>query len=223
MNPSRAVLSVLCPECGAQPGDECWDDHEHPHRFTAAFGDDELTWWPEFDYDRLVELAAMPYRDYLLTDEWAERREAIRDRAGRRCEHCGGTHRLQVHHTTYERRGYEWPADLKLLCGHCHTACHADQRMRGASVSYGAYVQACIDERRRAVLGNASWEYGAVKYANDNFSDYPEHRVVEVLRDMRWPDRPVTVSEVQRQLKERVTVEERRAWLRDLDVEAPTT
>jgi hypothetical protein len=63
-------------------------------------------------------------------------------------------------------------------------------------VSYGAYVQACIDERRSSVLGSRSWEFGAVKYANDNFADFPEEKVVEVLCALRWPDRPVTVSEV---------------------------
>lgn len=218
-------LTALCPHCGAQEGDECWAPAEHTDRMIAAsIGGCDLAWWPEFDDDRLEQLAAMPYRAYLTSPEWAERREAIRDRAHYRCESCGGTHRLQVHHTTYERRGYEWPSDLKLLCDPCHTACHVDTRLNGASVSYGAYVQACIDERRQQVMGNATWDYAAVKYANDNFPDYPEPSVVVLLAELKWPDRPVSVGEVSKALKERVTPAERRAWAEHLDrtVEAHT-
>lgn len=209
-------LGTLCPECGSPPGIECWGDEEHAERHVAAAGGTSLGWWPEYTEKRIADLAVMPYREYLDSPEWAERREAIRDRAGYRCEDCGRMWRLQVHHVTYERRGWEWPSDLKLLCGRCHTSCHPDKR--GASVSYGAYVQACIDERRRKTIGNATWDYAAVKYANDNFSDFPEEKVITVLREMRWPDRPVTVGEVLKQLRLVVTTEEQNAWL-----EAPTS
>lgn len=84
-------------------------------------------------------------------------------------------------------------------------------------MSYRAFVQACIDERRHKTIGTADWNYAAVKYANDNFPDYPETTVVAVLRDMRWPDRPVSVSEVYRELKRRVSPAARRDWLESLD------
>lgn len=83
-------------------------------------------------------------------------------------------------------------------------------------MSYGAYVQACIDERRHKTIGRADWDYAAVKYANDNFPDYPEHIVISVLRAMRWPDRPVGVREVLPRLNQRVTPAQRRRWLEEL-------
>jgi hypothetical protein len=205
-------LSVWCPHCGACPDEECYDDHEHTARVAAALDVDPLPYWPWPDEDREAWLSAMPYKDFLRTPEWRERREIMLNRAGYSCQDCGDDHRLQVHHLTYERRGAEWPGDLMVLCDACHIACHPTKRRQGASVSYGAYVQACIDERRRRAIGRQPWDYAAVKYASDNFPDYPEARVVEVLVDLRWPDRPVTVGEVHKQLKQRVTAQEKRAW-----------
>ena len=40
---------------------------------------------------------------------------------------CGETHNLQVHHLTYENRGYEYrthETDLVTLCKDCHSALH---------------------------------------------------------------------------------------------------
>lgn len=82
-------------------------------------------------------------------------------------------------------------------------------------MSYGAYVQACIDERRWRTIGTADWDYAAMKYASDNFSDYPESRVIQALRDLRWPDRPVRVGEVHTRLDAVVSAEEKREWLED--------
>lgn len=84
-------------------------------------------------------------------------------------------------------------------------------------MSYGAFVQACIDERRRAALRGQTWEYGAAKFASDHLPDYPELRVFEALRALRWPDRPVTVSEALRWLRQNVTPEELRAWSAEMD------
>lgn len=73
---------------------------------------------------RLQELRAMPYKDYLLTEEWA----AIRDRklkhAQFRCELCNKQGKLSVHHKTYDHRGQEPELDLIVLCGTCHAKFH---------------------------------------------------------------------------------------------------
>ena len=66
-------------------------------------------------------LAALPYPEYLQTDWWKGRRDKALHRARERCELCHGTaHPLEVHHTTYERRGRENPDDLVVLCRRCH-------------------------------------------------------------------------------------------------------
>ncbi len=79
---------------------------------------------------RLRELRAMPYREYLLTPEWEDRRARHLRSAGYRCQVCnaGGT-RLDVHHRTYERLGEELFKDLVVLCNKCHELFHREGRL----------------------------------------------------------------------------------------------
>ena len=74
---------------------------------------------------RLRELRTMPYKDYLLTPEWQERRRARLKAARYRCQVCNTKNeRLNVHHRTYERRGAEYARDLIVLCEGCHYLFH---------------------------------------------------------------------------------------------------
>lgn len=85
-------------------------DGEYPHvRFDTR----------EQDY-----LKSLPYDEYLRTEHWQEvRREAL-ERAGGACQLCNSPHDLHVHHRTYERRGYEEPEDVIVLCKSCHALFH---------------------------------------------------------------------------------------------------
>jgi 5-methylcytosine-specific restriction endonuclease McrA len=73
---------------------------------------------------RAEELRWMPYRDYLGTDEWSERRKRVIRRAGFRCQVCASGSRLHVHHRTYARRGVERIEDMIALCADCHELFH---------------------------------------------------------------------------------------------------
>jgi 5-methylcytosine-specific restriction endonuclease McrA len=75
--------------------------------------------------ERLAELGAMPYRDYLRTPEWRQTRAAALERADRRCS-LDRTHsdQLEVHHNAYDRLGAELPSDLVVLCQACHRLHH---------------------------------------------------------------------------------------------------
>jgi len=79
---------------------------------------------------RLGELRAMPYDEYLRTPEWKQTRAAALVRADQQCamdpSHAGP---LDVHHRSYERRGAELPSDLIVLCHACHQL-HHNQRGR---------------------------------------------------------------------------------------------
>ena len=79
---------------------------------------------------RLHVLRTMPYRDYLLTPEWQERRRCHLKSAGYRCQVCNaGGVCLNVHHRTYERRGEELFKDLITLCETCHDLFHREGRL----------------------------------------------------------------------------------------------
>lgn len=73
---------------------------------------------------RLQVLHTMPYRDYLLTEEWLETRNRKLKQAHFSCQLCGSGGLLNVHHRTYDRRGYEDMADLIVLCHPCHAKFH---------------------------------------------------------------------------------------------------
>lgn len=73
---------------------------------------------------RIRELRLMKYEDYLATPEWKKKRETKLEEAKHCCQLCSSTDRLQVHHKTYERRGYEDLSDLIVLCGRCHAKFH---------------------------------------------------------------------------------------------------
>lgn len=60
---------------------------------------------------------------YLRSQHWAEfRRSIIAER--KRCEICGSTKHLQVHHLTYARLWHERRKDVLLVCRRCHRNLH---------------------------------------------------------------------------------------------------
>lgn len=80
--------------------------------------------------NRLNQLRRMPYREYLLTPEWKERRQRHLKSAGYRCQVCNSDDKmLDVHHRTYERRGEELFKDLIVLCRTCHGIFHREGKL----------------------------------------------------------------------------------------------
>lgn len=75
------------------------------------------------------ELRWMPYRDYLGTDEWSERRRTVIRKADFKCQVCAAGGRLHVHHRTYARRGVERIEDMIALCPICHDLFHSHGRL----------------------------------------------------------------------------------------------
>jgi hypothetical protein len=77
--------------------------------------------------ERLAQLRAMPYEEYLRTPEWRRTRAAALWCAGYSCSldvtHTDG---LEVHHRTYEHLGAELIADLIVLCHSCHRLHHRE-------------------------------------------------------------------------------------------------
>lgn len=78
---------------------------------------------------RFDDLRAMPYVDYLKSEEWRYRREIHLEAAGNRCQLCNSDQQpLHVHHRTYANRGRERFYDLVVLCPPCHEAFHKTGR-----------------------------------------------------------------------------------------------
>lgn len=78
----------------------------------------------------ILALRRLPYAEYLRTAHWQRVRELALDRAGHQCELCSHTETLEVHHRTYERLGFERPADVIALCHDCHRDFHRSLLLR---------------------------------------------------------------------------------------------
>ena len=70
---------------------------------------------------RIAELRAMAYEDYVQTPDWLRTRAAALDLAGNHCalqsEH---TQHIEVYHRNRDRLGDELADDLVVLCRSCH-------------------------------------------------------------------------------------------------------
>lgn len=78
---------------------------------------------------RKNELRTMPYREYLQTPEWKERRYQHLKSVGFLCQICNHDGRLDIHHRTYENRGDERRQDLIALCRDCHDLFHSEGKL----------------------------------------------------------------------------------------------
>jgi len=78
-------------------------------------------WWK----NQRTILGAPPYNEWVnpKNPRWKRRCDAVRQRAGNRCEICHRWPVQHVHHTTYDNLGHEPLRDLLGLC----LPCHADQ------------------------------------------------------------------------------------------------
>jgi hypothetical protein len=72
------------------------------------------------------DLRDMPYDEFLRSGYWADVRAKVLERDGHRCQGCGATKGLQVHHHTYAHHGDEARhlEDLVSVCRACHRRQH---------------------------------------------------------------------------------------------------
>lgn len=70
-------------------------------------------------------LRVLKYDEFLKTRYWMSISRFVREKSGK-CEECGSTENLHVHHTTYVHHGCEHQhlEDLKCLCKDCHLKTH---------------------------------------------------------------------------------------------------
>lgn len=74
------------------------------------------------------------YPEYLNSQHWYEtRREALK-KANHKCEVCGCSGSLDIHHLSYKRMWCELPTDLIALCRDCHHKIHGVDIFRNESV-----------------------------------------------------------------------------------------
>lgn len=65
------------------------------------------------------------YKDvYLKSPHWQKLRKIVLENADYKCQVCGESKPLDIHHNTYGNLGHEKISDLIALCKHCHKLYH---------------------------------------------------------------------------------------------------
>lgn len=75
------------------------------------------------DHNAPAKTKEQEYKEYLASAAWRLKRKQVLHRAGDKCEVCGMTSyaaKLDVHHKTYDRFGFESLDDLIVVCRPCH-------------------------------------------------------------------------------------------------------
>ena len=94
-----------------------------------------IGFYPLEDILTRIPSHSLPYSELLQHPMWQEKRKRIYTRSGGKCEDCGGTNYLEVHHCYYRygRLPWQYPdASLLHLCRSCHEARgRAELKLRG--------------------------------------------------------------------------------------------
>lgn len=97
------------------------------------------------------------YNEFMASAGWQALRAKKFADVRSKCERCGETRRLQVHHKTYVRfGGEELLDDLESLCVWCHSQEHGTDLTQGAThrngKRYTAYTSAVRNQRNKAII-----------------------------------------------------------------------
>lgn len=115
------------------------------------------------------------YKKYLASPAWKAKAADARAHADNRCERCGLSKKLDVHHLTYERVPNEEPGDLQALCRDCHDLAHEDPRILAAQMR---------EEHRRRVLAAVDPTVGSSFEELVDKTGLPEAYVRRALRKL---------------------------------------
>lgn len=83
----------------------------------------------------MIDRGFIPYKQQLADPRWKKRRKQVLSHKGNKCELCGSTKSLHIHHKRYIQGKYAWEykmKDLLVLCECCHEKVHGidlDRRM----------------------------------------------------------------------------------------------
>jgi hypothetical protein len=70
------------------------------------------------------------YLDYINnSEEWKLKRAQVISQRGYKCERCGSTRKIHIHHGTYKRLFNEELSDLFILCNGCHLRYHKTNKV----------------------------------------------------------------------------------------------
>ena len=73
---------------------------------------------------QIISFSHLEKKVYLASKRWQEKRQKILKRDDHICQGCETKNRLEIHHISYRKLGYEPLEDLITLCRDCHQKQH---------------------------------------------------------------------------------------------------
>ena len=101
---------------------------------------------------RTIEDEKEKYAAYLCSPEWGQKRAAVHQRAGDKCERCKMLPIAAVHHLTYLRRYNEDLEDLQAICQPCHDFTHGKSDFDPNSWSWRGLLRYLMSVRDEGTL-----------------------------------------------------------------------
>jgi len=106
------------------------------------------------------------YERYIRSAEWKNKSKAFIKLKNKKCERCGGSHNLQVHHIHYTTFGKETLNEIEVLCYKCHQQADIERKQREAKKSFDRVDEACFEngfrtwmEKQHGPLADRYMEY----------------------------------------------------------------
>lgn len=121
------ILKKQCFECGEVSSNQFKKSSVNNFDLLPFINDDIRSIRNEFNSEVRKELNAIQnesawkeYSDYLNSDKWKRKREAVLKRDNNLCQACLSSQATEVHHLHYENIYDEPLFDLVSLCKRCH-------------------------------------------------------------------------------------------------------
>lgn len=127
----------------------------------------------------------LTYSEKLRDKRWSDKRDAVREKAGFKCQDCGSQKSLEVHHCYYKfgLEPWQYPIDsLRCLCSNCH-------EIRGKTEMELRARMADLTTSDLKVISDLI--YGGMKY-------YPESKVLNLINNLELdlPKLKIKIDEI---------------------------
>lgn len=112
------------------------------------------------------------YESYLNSFDWYLKRRAALGRANNRCQKCGETRGLEVHHLTYAHLGAEREEDLLVVCKDCHEKEDSERKVRVERKVWEARVNGWAEKK----YGEEWWINHDPESVEEEFNEWLEDK-----------------------------------------------
>ena len=142
------------------------------------------------------------YLEYINnSNEWKLKRAEVFSLKGYKCERCGSTRKIHVHHATYERLFNELVTDLFTLCNSCHDEYHKNNKYISIKTTL-AFIKTPVGEKIKVKTGKpTNKKKSKDKYTYASAAREQKKETLQGLKRLFYKER-ITAKEYDRKVRE---------------------